>query len=88
MQCLTCRFFLINRRVRRFLEFVLDAGGIFINGSDAPMESVNPFRGMHAACARPEPKDRLTRREALASYSSWAACAEFGETRKGSCILG
>ncbi len=63
---------------------VIDAGGAFINGSDAPMESVNPFRGMHAACARPEPERRLIRLEALASYTSWAAFAEFGETRKGS----
>ncbi len=73
---------------------VVDAGGIFANGSDAPMETINPFHGLHAAVTRTDckgepaggwrPEQKLTRLEALQSYTTWAAYAEFGETRKGS----
>ena len=72
---------------------VLDRGGVFANGSDSPMEVVNPFYGMHAAVTRtdfqslegtPRPPVRLTREEALRSYTTWAAYAEFTESRKGS----
>lgn len=63
---------------------VLDGGGIIANGSDAPMEKVNPFLGMHAAISRPDPARNMTRLEALLSYTVWGAYAEFSEKRKGS----
>lgn len=73
---------------------VIKSCGLFVNGSDAPMESVNPFAGMHAAVTRTDgagdppggwrPEQKLTREEALKSYTIWAAYAEFNETRKGS----
>lgn len=76
---------------------VLDAGGILANGSDSPMEVVNPFWGMHAALSRTpfsgrERQDagglRMTRLEALRSYTVWAAAAELNEARKGSLAPG
>lgn len=63
---------------------VIDRGGIFANGSDAPMESVNPFPGMYAAIARSPKSARLTREEALRSFTIWSAHAMFSENRKGS----
>lgn len=67
---------------------VIDGGGVFPNGSDAPMEKVNPFLGMHAAVTRNESTRRMTRVEALQSYTTWAAFAEFAENRKGSLEVG
>ena len=68
-------------------------GGIIINGSDGPVESVNPFEGMYAAVTRQnlegrpaggwKPEHRLSRWEALASYTLWSARAAFEEGRKG-----
>ncbi len=76
----------------------LDQGGIFANGSDAPMEVLNPFLGFHAAVTRQDcsgappggwyPDQKLSRKEALQSYTIWAAYAEFTEHRKGSLERG
>lgn len=63
-------------------------------GSDAPVESPNPFWGLHAAVTRrradgspgPEgwrPEQKLTLAEALDAYTSGAAYAANAETRLG-----
>lgn len=72
---------------------ILDRGSILVNGSDGPVESVNPFEGMYAAVSRRDlagwpkggwrPQDKLSRLEALSSYTDWAAYSEFNEKRKG-----
>jgi predicted amidohydrolase YtcJ len=77
---------------------VLDAGAVFANGSDAPMEPPNPFHGMHAAVTRTDlqgnpaggwrPEQRLSREEALKSFTLWSAYALFSEQRKGSLTPG
>ena len=75
---------------------VLDAGGIIANGSDSPMDGANPFHGYHAAISRTafEGLDgktvrySLTRKEALKSYTLWAAVAELAADRKGSLSPG
>jgi predicted amidohydrolase YtcJ len=77
---------------------ILDAGGIITGGSDAPIESVNPFWGMYAAVTRQDlagrpaggwrPEHRFTRLEALKSYTIWAAWAMFAEKRQGSLAPG
>ncbi len=77
---------------------ILDGGGRIVNGSDGPVESVNPFKGIYAAVTRQNlegrpsggwrPEDRLTRLEALKSYTIWAAHGEFTERRKGSLAAG
>lgn len=77
---------------------ILNGGGIIVNGSDCPIEKVNPFQGMFAAVMRenldgfPEggwyPRHCLTPEEALKTYTVWPAYSEFGERRKGSLIAG
>lgn len=77
---------------------ILDDGGVIVNGSDCPVESVNPFQGMYAAVSRRSltgfpaggwrPEHKLTRLEALSSYTTWAAYSEFNEHRKGSLAPG
>ena len=72
---------------------VLDRGGILVNGADGPVESVNPFEGMYAAVSRRDlsgrpdggwrPQDKLSRLEALSTYTTWSAYSEFSEQRKG-----
>jgi predicted amidohydrolase YtcJ len=72
---------------------ILDRGGYLINGSDCPVEPVNPFFGIYAAVTRRNlaglpkegftPAHRLTIWEALASYTVWAARAAFQEGKLG-----
>jgi predicted amidohydrolase YtcJ len=87
-------------RLRRAYAWrdVIDRGGIVINGSDSPVESVNPFMGLYAAVTRRDLKGRpkdgfmpehcLSRMEALLSYTVWAARACFQEDRLGSLSVG
>ena len=77
---------------------VLTAGGIVVNGSDAPVEPVNPWHGLYVAVARtdldgnPEggwyPEQKMTREEALRSFTIWPAHAQFEEKLKGSLEKG
>jgi predicted amidohydrolase YtcJ len=62
---------------------VLDSGALLAFGSDAPVETPNPFAGLHAAVTRqdaddhpPEgwyPQERLTVEEAVRAYTENAA---------------
>jgi predicted amidohydrolase YtcJ len=66
---------------------LLDTGVPIANGTDAPVEAVNSLRTFHAAIARQNeanqppggwyPRQRMTRAEAFASMTSWAARACF-----------
>lgn len=72
---------------------LLDQGSIIPAGSDFPVESPNPLFGFYAAITRqdkkgwPEggwfPAQRMTRQEALKSFTTWAAYAAFEENLKG-----
>jgi predicted amidohydrolase YtcJ len=72
----------------------LNTGVIIPNGTDAPVELVNPFHGLFAAVSRQSrdgkpaggwyPEEKLTRAEALKSYTLWPAQAAFEEQIKGS----
>jgi predicted amidohydrolase YtcJ len=74
---------------RRFL----DAGARIANGSDFPVEDANPLWGFYAAVTRQDhlgqpaggflPGQRLTREEALASWTLGGAYAAFEENLKG-----
>ena len=74
------------------------AGATLVSGSDLPIESCDPFLGMYAAVARknlrgePEcgwyPEERLSRDEALNSYSLDAAYSAFEEKSRGSIAAG
>ncbi|HSS44698.1 MAG TPA: amidohydrolase [Thermoanaerobaculia bacterium] len=69
------------------------AGARLAGGSDFPVESENPLLGFYAAVTRQDlegrpsggwrPEERLTRREALALFTSDAAYAVFEEARRG-----
>jgi predicted amidohydrolase YtcJ len=73
---------------------LLEQNGWIPNGSDFPVESINPIYGFYAAVTRkdlegyPEggfmPEQRLTREEALKAMTIWAAKAAFEENEKGS----
>jgi predicted amidohydrolase YtcJ len=60
-------------------------------GTDYPVESINPFRGLYAAVTRQneagmatyQPQEKLTLNEALYAYTQASAFAEFEEKNKG-----
>jgi len=64
---------------------VLDTGALLSFGSDAPVETPNPFAGIHAAVIRQDEKDepqdgwhpeqRLTVEEAVRAYTEGVAAA-------------
>ncbi|MBN6188872.1 amidohydrolase [Aneurinibacillus sp. BA2021] len=72
----------------------IDAGSHIVGGSDAPVELVNPFHGIYAAVTRMDragspaggwyPEEKMTREEALRSFTIWAAEGSFEEKLKGS----
>lgn len=70
---------------------LLDAGVVVSNGTDAPVEDVDPLASYYAAVSRRLadgseffPEQRMTRQEALRSYTLDAAYAAFEEKLKGS----
>ena len=80
------------RRIRGAYAWrsILDAGATIANGTDAPVESVNTARSFYAAVTRGgwHSEQRMTRREALASMTIWAARANFQEGLVGSIAPG
>ncbi len=77
---------------------ILGLGGKLAFGSDAPVESADPFAGMAAATTRMDangepfggwrPQDRVSREQALAGFTAWAAYAGFAEGRFGRLLPG
>jgi hypothetical protein len=77
---------------------LLNSGVIIPNGSDFPVEMVNPLISFHAAVARQDandwpaggwiPEQRMTREEALRSMTLWPAYAGFQEKEMGSITAG
>jgi hypothetical protein len=81
------------------LKTQLDAGAHVAFGSDAPVESPNPFRGIHAALTRrrtdgspgPDgwhPEQRLSRQQAVEGFTTGAAYAAYAENRQGKLAAG
>jgi predicted amidohydrolase YtcJ len=60
------------------------------NGTDAPVEPADPWRALHSAVtgAGFHPEERMTREEALMSYTAWPAYAQFEENVKGTLAPG
>lgn len=63
---------------------LIDSGAIIANGTDAPVESIDPRVSLYASVTRqlPDgsqfyPEQCMTREEALLSYTRWAARAGF-----------
>ena len=77
---------------------LIDAGARIANGSDFPVESPNPFWGLHAAVTRQDrdgepnggwfPEERMTVKEAFASFTIDAAYAGHQEDLIGSLETG
>jgi hypothetical protein len=74
---------------------LLDSGAVVGNGTDAPVEEVNPIACYYAAVTRRTkdgtqfyPKQCMTRMEALKSYTLSNAFAAFEEKEKGSLVVG
>ena len=74
----------------------LDHGVTLAFGTDYPVESISPFRGLYAAVTRQneagtqtfEPGERVTINEALYAYTQASAFAEYRETSKGRLVPG
>lgn len=76
---------------------LLDAGAHLANGTDTPVENVAPLPCIYAACTRHRtdapvmdffPEQKMTRAEALASYTRWNTWAAFQEGEKGTLSVG
>ncbi|ASP31757.1 metal-dependent hydrolase [Qipengyuania flava] len=77
---------------------ILELGGRLAFGSDAPVESPDPFAGFAAAITRTDadgepfggwrPEERVNREQALAGFTSEAAFAGFAEGRFGRLLPG
>lgn len=74
---------------------LIDSGAIVTNGTDAPVEEVNPFPSLYASVTRRLPggmtffpRQVMTREEALRSYTIDCAFAAFEEQEKGSLVAG
>jgi predicted amidohydrolase YtcJ len=76
---------------------LLDTGVIIAGGSDFPVENPNPFHGIYAAVARRprsgeergwQPEQRMTREEAVRSFTTWNAYAAHQESELGSLTVG
>ncbi len=74
---------------------LLDAGARIGNGTDAPVEDVDPIASLHASVTRQPkkgpaffPEQRMTRTEALRSYTVANAYAAFEEELKGALSPG
>lgn len=73
-------------------------GAIVVNGTDAPVEPLNPIASFYASVSRKtlnktpiggyEPDEKMSRYEALKSYTINAAFAAFEENIKGSIEVG
>jgi predicted amidohydrolase YtcJ len=74
---------------------LMKSGAVVINGTDAPVEDVNPIASFYASVSRKLnngsvffPDQRMSREEALRSYTLNAAYAAFEEHIKGSLSPG
>ena len=77
---------------------ILDAGGRIAFGSDAPVETISPLLGLHAACSRTSEQgtpiggwyggQTLTLNEAIRAFTVEPAFASFVEARRGQLRTG
>jgi len=75
---------------------LLDQGALIANGTDVPVEDIDPIACFYASVTRKRadngfaffPEQRMTRQEAILSYTLWNAYAAFEENDKGSLTPG
>jgi predicted amidohydrolase YtcJ len=79
-------------------QSLLKSGAVIVNGTDAPVEPLNPIPSFYASVTRKtlkgepeggyEPEEKMTREQALRSYTLDAAFGAFEEKIKGSIEAG
>jgi predicted amidohydrolase YtcJ len=74
---------------------LMKSGALIANGTDAPVEDIDPIPSFYASVSRKVkdgsifyPDQRMSRMEALRSYTINAAFAGFDETNRGSLTVG
>jgi predicted amidohydrolase YtcJ len=74
---------------------LFESGAIVINGTDPPVEDINPVANFYSSVTRImddgrvfQPEQRLTRVQALATYTVNPAFAGFEEDLKGTLSVG
>ena len=75
---------------------LLKNGARITFGSDAPIETLNPWKGIHAAVCRHRigekkswySEEKLSVAEAVSAYTQWASYASYEENLKGSIQVG
>jgi predicted amidohydrolase YtcJ len=75
---------------------LLKSGARVVFGSDAPIESIDPWLGIHAAVCRKRigdkeswyPQEKVSITEALSGFTKWAAYASYEENLKGTIEVG
>ena len=77
---------------------LINSGAVLVNGSDVPVEPINPIACFYASVSRKtlsgspnngyEPRQKMTRMEALKSYTINAAYGAFEEDIKGAIEIG
>ena len=74
---------------------MVESGAVVMNGTDPPVEEIDPIASFHCSFARQlpdgsifQPEQRMTREQTLRSYTINNAYASFEETFKGSLELG
>ena len=74
---------------------LMESGAVVTNGTDTPVEDIDPIPVFHASVTRQVadgsyyyPDERMTREEALSSYTMANAYAAFEEDNKGSLTPG
>ena len=74
---------------------LLDSQALISNGTDAPVEEISPLACFYSSITRRQkdgslfyPEQRMTRMEALKSYTIHGAYAGFEEKEKGSLVAG
>jgi predicted amidohydrolase YtcJ len=76
-------------------QSLMKSGAVVTNGTDAPVEDIDPIASFHSTVSRRLPDDRvfypaqrMSREEALKSYTLSGAYAAFEENSKGSLKVG
>ena len=76
-------------------QSLIETGAVICNGTDSPVEPINPIENYYAAVTRKSlngeeffPSQKMTRLEALQSYTINGAFAAFEENIKGSLEVG
>ena len=74
---------------------MVESGAVVMNGTDPPVEEIDPIASFHCSIARQlpdgsifQPEQRMTREQTLRSYTINNAYAAFEENFKGSLKLG